>query len=115
MGQTLTSQARSNVLRSGCFLEGLAKQINLPANLERSLQVGVPSGHFASLDEAVAEAVRLLLEKFPAEPEPRPAGGNEPTTPSHKPIWEVFEEITASIPEEEWAKLLNDGAEQHDR
>ena len=31
-----------------------------------------------------------------------------------KPIWEVFQEITASIPDEEWAKLPVDGAEQHD-
>jgi hypothetical protein len=31
-----------------------------------------------------------------------------------KPIWEVFQEIAASIPDEEWAKLPVDGAEQHD-
>jgi hypothetical protein len=32
----------------------------------------------------------------------------------HKPIWEVFQEITARFPEEEWAKLPVDSAEQHD-
>ena len=81
-------------------------QINLPANLERSLLVEVESGHFATVDEAIAEAVRLLLMTT--------STGTEPTAPDSKPIWEVFEEITASIPEEEWAKLPVDGAEQHD-
>ena len=89
-------------------------QINLPANLERSLLVEVQSGHFASVDDAIAEAVRLLLENLPADAGTRSTGSGEPTAPGHRPIWEVFEEITASIPEEEWAKLPADGAEQHD-
>ncbi|MBA3515445.1 MAG: hypothetical protein H0T77_13855 [Pyrinomonadaceae bacterium] len=29
-------------------------------------------------------------------------------------IWEVIREITADVPDEEWAKLPTDGAEQHD-
>jgi Arc/MetJ-type ribon-helix-helix transcriptional regulator len=90
----------------GHLLEKSAMQINLPADLERSLLSEVQSGHFASVDDALAEAVRLLLRRVPGEA--------EPTSPSHKPIWEVFEEITASIPEEEWARLPADGAEQHD-
>jgi Arc/MetJ-type ribon-helix-helix transcriptional regulator len=84
-------------------------QINLPANLERSLLVEVQSGHFASIDDAIAEAVRMLLRTTSGEAE-----AGEPTAPGSKPIWEVFGEITASIPEEEWAKLPNDGAEQQD-
>jgi Arc/MetJ-type ribon-helix-helix transcriptional regulator len=35
--------------------------IHLPSDLENSLRAEVSSGHFASLDEAMAEAVRLLL------------------------------------------------------
>jgi Arc/MetJ-type ribon-helix-helix transcriptional regulator len=92
----------------------LAVQINLPANLERSLLVEVQSGHFATIDDAIAEAVRLLLRTTSGGAEPEPAGVIEPTTPGSKPIWEVFEEITSSVPEEEWAKLPIDGAEQHD-
>jgi putative addiction module CopG family antidote len=34
--------------------------INLPDDLERFIQAEVHSGHFASEDDAVAEAVRLL-------------------------------------------------------
>ena len=89
-------------------------QINLPANLEHSLLAEVRSGHFASVDDAIAEAVRLLLQRLPGGAVPGSAAADEPTVPDHKPIWEVFEEISASIPEEEWAKLPADGAEQHD-
>ena len=89
-------------------------QINLPADLERSLLTEVQSGHFASVDDAIAEAVRLLLQSVPGEAEPELSNAVEPTSPGHKPIWEVFEEISASIPEGEWAKLPTDGAEQHD-
>ncbi len=35
--------------------------IHLPVDLEDSLRAEVSSGHFASLDEAMAAAVRLLL------------------------------------------------------
>jgi hypothetical protein len=31
-----------------------------------------------------------------------------------KTIWEEFEEIAASVPPEEWAKLPIDGAKHHD-
>ena len=30
------------------------------------------------------------------------------------PIWERIREISADVPDEEWAKLPTDGAEQHD-
>jgi len=31
-----------------------------------------------------------------------------------KPIWEVIQEIAAQVPEEQWDRLPQDGAEQHD-
>jgi len=37
--------------------------INLPNELESSVRAEVASGHFASVDEAMAEAVRLLLQQ----------------------------------------------------
>jgi hypothetical protein len=37
--------------------------IELPEDLERSILVEVRDGHFASVDEAMAEAVRLLLRR----------------------------------------------------
>ena len=38
--------------------------IHLPENLESSILAAVHSGHFASLDDAMAEAARLLLQKL---------------------------------------------------
>ncbi|MGI9037150.1 MAG: hypothetical protein ACR2GD_14075 [Pyrinomonadaceae bacterium] len=32
-----------------------------------------------------------------------------------RPIWEVIAEISSQVPDEEWAKLPADGAENHDR
>lgn len=31
-----------------------------------------------------------------------------------RPIWEVIAEISSRVPDEEWAKLPSDGAENHD-
>jgi Arc/MetJ-type ribon-helix-helix transcriptional regulator len=39
--------------------------IQLPNDLERSIGAEVASGHFASVDEAMAEAARLLLRHQP--------------------------------------------------
>ena len=93
--------------------------INLPANLESPILAAVHSGRYASLDDAMAEAASMLVEHLKQEQEqaqakPSSAGQQPPASRSHKPIWEVFQEISASIPEEEWAKLPVDGAEQHD-
>ncbi len=50
--------------------------IHLPQNLENSLRAEVSSGHFASLDYAMAEAVRLLLrEHKDRQPEASPNAG----------------------------------------
>lgn len=38
--------------------------INLPNDLESSIRAEVASGHFASVDEAMAEAARLLLREL---------------------------------------------------
>src|SRR3954451_6627274 len=82
--------------------------INLPENLERSVRSEVDSGNFASVDDAIAEAVRLWLRQRNGT-ETEKAGEGEQAAPPHKPIWDVFEEITAGIPEEDWARLPVDG------
>jgi Arc/MetJ-type ribon-helix-helix transcriptional regulator len=50
--------------------------IHLPSDLETSLRAEVSSGHFASLDDAMAEAVRLLLrDRTQRQPEASPNTG----------------------------------------
>jgi Arc/MetJ-type ribon-helix-helix transcriptional regulator len=84
--------------------------VTIPDHLERYLREAVAEGRFASIDQAVTLAVGRLeyddvIRQRPTAP-PLPA--------NYKPIWEIAQEIAASIPDEEWAKLPTDGAEQHD-
>jgi Arc/MetJ-type ribon-helix-helix transcriptional regulator len=85
--------------------------IHLPENLERSILEEVRVGHFATADDAVAEAVRLFLQQR----SPKVTDGVVETGPQpERPIWEDILELTADVPDEEWDKLPPDLAEQHD-
>jgi Arc/MetJ-type ribon-helix-helix transcriptional regulator len=91
--------------------------IHLPPHIENSIQAAVHSGRFASLDEAMTEAASLLVQRLNQEQtQPKqgaaanPADADQPS----KPIWERFEEISASVPDEVWAALPADLSEQHD-
>jgi Arc/MetJ-type ribon-helix-helix transcriptional regulator len=89
--------------------------IHLPEDMERFINEAVHRGHFASVDDAMAEAARLLLHKLSQAPSAtKPAASEEPPAKPYKPIWEVAADIRKSIPAEEWAKLPKDGAEQLD-
>jgi Arc/MetJ-type ribon-helix-helix transcriptional regulator len=90
--------------------------IHLPQDIENSIQDAVHRGHFASVDDAMTEAATLLLQRLKQEQAQAKHSVAIPAeaAPKHKPIWEEFEDIAASIPDEEWAKLPVDGAEQHD-
>jgi Arc/MetJ-type ribon-helix-helix transcriptional regulator len=56
--------------------------IHLPKDLESSIRAAVHGGHFATVDDAMAEAARLLLRnlKRPAQPV-APAGTAQPPDP----------------------------------
>jgi Arc/MetJ-type ribon-helix-helix transcriptional regulator len=86
--------------------------IHLPEDLERSIRAAVHGGQFASVDDAMTEAARLLLRKL----DQGRAASHEPAAaaPAHKPIWEVVDELRKSVPPEEFSKLPRDGAEQLD-
>ncbi len=89
--------------------------IQLPENLESSIREAVHSGRFPSLDDAMAEAARLLLSQLKQRPvTPPPTAGGEPPATAHKPIWEVIEEENRSIPPEVWDSLPTDLSKQHD-
>src|SRR5271157_2963434 len=90
--------------------------IQLPEKLESPILAAVHSGRFASVDDAMAEAAALLVQRLKLEQ----AQGNPLATEqagaaqAGKPIWERILERSAAIPDEEWDKLPVDGAEQHD-
>jgi Arc/MetJ-type ribon-helix-helix transcriptional regulator len=87
--------------------------INVSKDIENAINAAVQSGQFSSAGEMITKLVRDYEQRTPHQPEP-PTVSQQPTAPAHKPIWEVIQEITAGIPDEEWAKLPVDGAEQHD-
>jgi Arc/MetJ-type ribon-helix-helix transcriptional regulator len=82
--------------------------IQLPHDLEQFVRTAVARGRFGSENEALVEAVRLLRER-------EPTSSQAPETPAgQKPIWEVFQEISATVPDEEWAKVPEDSSAQLD-
>jgi len=86
--------------------------IHLPEEVERSIRDEVTSGRFSSTDEAIAAAWRAFQQHEPTTPN-EPASGQEAPR-RRNPIWERAEEIRRGVPDEEWAKLPADGAEQLD-
>jgi Arc/MetJ-type ribon-helix-helix transcriptional regulator len=59
--------------------------IHLPKELETSIQAIVRSGRFASLDEAMSEAARLLLREHG---QAQPANASDPAAaPAPDPVW----------------------------
>jgi Arc/MetJ-type ribon-helix-helix transcriptional regulator len=88
--------------------------IHLPENLERSILAAVHGGRYASLDDAMAEAASLLIQRLKQEQAQQPSAPQGKPPATHTTIWDEFAEIAAGVPDEEWAKLPADGAEQHD-
>ncbi len=90
--------------------------IQLPENLESPILAAINSGRYATLDDAMADAAALLVQRLKQEQvtAEQPATGNEPPGKAYKPIWEIAEDIRKSIPAEEWTKLPADGARQID-
>jgi Arc/MetJ-type ribon-helix-helix transcriptional regulator len=70
--------------------------IHLPNDLESSIQAVVHSGHFASVDDAMAEAARLLLRQIEqGQWEPKPA----PSDTSPDPLFGLWREDAAVLDE----------------
>ena len=90
--------------------------IHLPENLERPILAAIQSGRYASLDDAMADAASLLVQRLTQEQlQPQSLSVPQPQEPfMHKSIWECILERSRTVPDEEWSKLPVDGAEQHD-
>ncbi|GAC1301704.1 MAG: hypothetical protein NVSMB14_11350 [Isosphaeraceae bacterium] len=90
--------------------------IQLTEELERSIQAQVDRGLFASMDDAMAEAARLLLRELKqgAQVREKCDETDSDPVPKRKPFWERADEFRQSIPEEEWSTVPTDGAKQLD-
>lgn len=70
--------------------------IHLPADLETSIEAAVRSGRFASVDDAMAEAARLLVRTIKQEPSaPNPNAGLPPLLGSMRDAADELDEIVA--------------------
>jgi Arc/MetJ-type ribon-helix-helix transcriptional regulator len=89
--------------------------IHLPEDLERYLEMKIRSGRFASEDEAIGEAVRLLRQKEEAEPQ---AGGDASTIAdtggAAVPAWKRVLDIMGKVPGEVFDRMPADGSQQLD-
>ena len=88
--------------------------IRLPNDVERSIEAIVRSGRFASVDDAMAEAARLLLRDLAQGPPTRPANGMgeaalDPILGLMRDDTELMDEIVADAyrqrREETWREL----------
>src|SRR6185312_11832996 len=77
--------------------------IHLPEGREQFIRSLVADGRFASESDVVDEALGLLEQQ-----ERRRAGLRESaespaeSAPTRRPIWEVIQEISATVPDEVW-------------
>lgn len=60
--------------------------IDLPDDLERFLRAEVHSGHFASKEDAIVEAVRLLRRQLSQGAIPTPAAGQNAVSKTPDPV-----------------------------
>ncbi|HLN33190.1 MAG TPA: hypothetical protein VK395_36000 [Gemmataceae bacterium] len=83
--------------------------IHLPEDLERFVQAKVQSGRFASEDDAISEAVRLLRL---AEDRTGAKVGGE--TSSAEPAWQRLVKAVGTIPDAVFDRIPADGSAQLD-
>jgi Arc/MetJ-type ribon-helix-helix transcriptional regulator len=69
--------------------------IHLPNDLESSIQAAVHAGRFASVDAAMAEAARLLLQAIKQKPQADPASKADPLLGSMRDAADELDEIVA--------------------
>jgi Arc/MetJ-type ribon-helix-helix transcriptional regulator len=87
--------------------------VHLPEDLERYLRDAVMSGQFASEDEAISAAVRLLQTTRPRATASVPPDQNGPIAAS-VPAWQRVLDIMSDVPDEVFDRIPADSSEQLD-
>lgn len=88
-------------------------QAHLPEDLQVFIRSEVALGRFTSEEEVIVEAIRRLKRDEEAG-KPNTIGPTTAQEVDDRPIWELIQELTASVPDEEFLKLPTDGAEHLD-
>ncbi len=90
--------------------------IHLPEAVEHSIHAAVRRGRFSSVEDALVAAWLALDEPLKEEPSAPilPTANGEPLAPTDRPIWQVFQDISAEVSDDVWDALPTDLSEQHD-
>jgi putative addiction module CopG family antidote len=89
--------------------------IHLPEDLERYVQMKVRSGRFASEDELIGEAVRLLRQKEEAaSPSGEHPSETEAAGSGAVPAWQRVLDIMGKVPDTAFDRMPVDSSEQLD-
>ena len=83
--------------------------IRLPADVENSLIAKVHSGLFPSLDAALTEAARMLLERLE-----QTKTSVETAPPAYIPAWQKVLKNMENVPDEVFDRIPIDSSEQLD-
>jgi putative addiction module CopG family antidote len=91
--------------------------VQLSEELQRFVEAQIASGRYRRQEDVIRDLIedgfrQRQHQAESAAQEAAPSQGTPGT--AHKPIWEEIDEITKGVPDEEWAKMPTDGAEQHD-
>lgn len=73
--------------------------IHLPDDLERFLRAEVHRGHFASEEDAIVEAVRLLRRQLSQVPIPAPAEGQQVAPKTRDPVLGAMRDAAGAMDE----------------
>lgn len=87
--------------------------IQLPEDVERSIEAAVHSGHFASADDAVAAAWRAFERLDQGQGQSR-ADQSESATVKSVPVWKRVLDNMQAVPNEVFERIPADSSEQLD-
>ncbi len=86
--------------------------IQLPEGREQFVRSLVADGRFASESDVLDEALGLLEQQERRRAEMQKS--TDRPAPVRKPIWEVIQKISATVPDEVWDTVPTDLAAEHD-
>jgi putative addiction module CopG family antidote len=86
--------------------------IHLPEDLEQFVAQKVANGRFASADEAITEAVRLLRQAEAQVAAPAAALAGEET--AGEPVWQRVLDLMKDVPDEVFDQIPADASAQLD-
>ena len=87
--------------------------IHLPQDVERSINAAVLSGRFASVDDAMTKAARMLLQRL-NQAQAATLAASEAAATAPTPVWEKVLQNMEAVPDEVFDRIPADSSAQLD-